>query len=298
MENLWLPVTWTEIENSLHGLPDVEITLAKVLREELEIDSDIMPGASFKDLLVGLSLIQDARARPDNAIVWLYVERLVSGEGDESDLEELLAMGRPQAEAKDPWSPAVTEYVLEDVFDGRDFDISNIRFLNEEQIMWEYEEDVGEGSYLRENPDGLRGFFRQSTGEIFINIDRQAVHTLAHEVLHKNTSTKFEADEAYSRGLDEGITQYLARKAVSSWGLTPGTSYEDQVAVVEDLASFVGDGPIENAYFDGDVAGFRSALDSRTRPGMFDRVMQLMKAGKFVNASGALYAPEVGPVEF
>lgn len=174
--------------------------------------------------------------------------------------------------------------LLENAFEGREFDVSNISIVSEAELKKKYDEATSEGEY--DQTGGLEGFTDVDTGEIYINKDAQAVDTVPHEVLHKNSDTAVGIQ--MGTNLDEGITEYLTQKTAKKAGFKPSSSYPNDLAVIQKLAALVSDGPIEKAYFDGDVDGLKTALDAKKEDGTFDSLVVHMKAESYADAGGLL----------
>jgi hypothetical protein len=88
-------------------------------------------------------------------------------------------------------------------------------------------------------------------GIVYVNGATTLVTATAHEVLHNNTASNFR--KKMGETFNEGVTEYLARKALTAAGITvPGvTAYPDQVAIVRDLVALVGEDAVMRAYFGG-----------------------------------------------
>ena len=100
-------------------------------------------------------------------------------------------------------------------------------------------------------------------GVVYINGTTTLVTATAHEILHNNTESKFRARAGET--FNEGVTETLARKALTDAGITvPAvTAYPDQVEITKKLIDLVGLDVVENAYF-GDVEGLVTAYEKAT----------------------------------
>ena len=88
-------------------------------------------------------------------------------------------------------------------------------------------------------------------GVAYVNGKTTLVTATAHEILHNNTAAGFRGKVGET--LNEGITEMLARRALSMAGVTvPSvTAYPDQVKFTVKLQNLVGQPVIQDAYFGG-----------------------------------------------
>lgn len=93
--------------------------------------------------------------------------------------------------------------------------------------------------------------------------------TDAHENLHALAHA--EVRQALGHRLEEGITQYLASRIMPELRLVgEGVAYPQEVLHAEQLAATVGDEPIRQAYFRGEVGELRDAFDRVAGEGSFE----------------------------
>jgi hypothetical protein len=88
-------------------------------------------------------------------------------------------------------------------------------------------------------------------GVVYVNGKTTLVTATTHEMLHLNTEATFRA--TVGETINEGSTEYFARKAMSASGVTvPAASpaYPDQIKIVTDLISLVGEDTLLKAYFE------------------------------------------------
>ena len=99
-------------------------------------------------------------------------------------------------------------------------------------------------------------------GVVYVNGKTTLVTATAHEILHNNTEPNFRAKVGET--FNEGVTETLARKALTDAGITvPAvTAYPDQVKLTKLLVDFVGLDVVQNAYFK-DVSGLVTAFTSK-----------------------------------
>src|SRR5262249_22502126 len=86
-------------------------------------------------------------------------------------------------------------------------------------------------------------------GVVYVNGKTTLVTATAHEMLHVNTHADFRGKVGET--INEGSTEYFARKALTNAGITvPGTTaYPTQVKIVTDLVALVGEDCLQKAYF-------------------------------------------------
>ena len=103
------------------------------------------------------------------------------------------------------------------------------------------------------NPN-IEGFALNDRSAIYVQKDTVLPTATAHELLHSNTATDFRG--AVGEAINEGTTEYLAKKAVAAAGLptvgpTGSLAYPTQVTAVEKLIKVVGEATLIQAYFGG-----------------------------------------------
>jgi hypothetical protein len=129
----------------------------------------------------------------------------------------------------------------------------------------------------------LAGFNDPSTGQIYIDTEKKAdeqTATIAHEMLHANSSG--EILSVLGRGVDEGITETLTKKAFEKAGYSaPGGYYAGEMAFVSALSSMFGENTIMYSYFNG-VASLRSMMDTTLNDeGIFDKFAAQVRAKNY-----------------
>lgn len=97
------------------------------------------------------------------------------------------------------------------------------------------------------------GFYDPSKGRVLIDLKRppdEQVATIVHEMIHANASPEFPA--RFGRGLDEGMTEKLTRRAFTAAGYAAPTGYfEVEISKADMLGGLFGEGTLEAAYFGG-----------------------------------------------
>ena len=88
-------------------------------------------------------------------------------------------------------------------------------------------------------------------GVVYVNGKTTLVTATAHEILHNNTASGFR--DKVGETFNEGVTEFLARKALKASGVkVPSvTAYPKQVELTKLLIDFVTEDTVTNAYFGG-----------------------------------------------
>jgi hypothetical protein len=88
-------------------------------------------------------------------------------------------------------------------------------------------------------------------GTVYVNGKTTLVTATAHEILHTNTAADFR--EAVGETFNEGVTETLARKSLTTAGITvPAvTAYPDQIVITDALKALVSEATLITAYFGG-----------------------------------------------
>lgn len=131
--------------------------------------------------------------------------------------------------------------------------------------------------------------YTEPTGNIYLNNTwRGKYYALMHEAIHRVSAR--EVYDHMGRSVDEGLTHYFARQSAPGLGreiapvFDPATHrlvrledhtprfYEDETELVQLLAARVGDEPLRQAKFAGDLQSLREAVDRELGPGSFDEL--------------------------
>lgn len=122
------------------------------------------------------------------------------------------------------------------------------------------------------------------------HVDRNQVllpRTVAHERVHQLRDPRFRAQ--VGRGLDEGTTEHLASKVSGDLGIRDlPRGYPAERRLVEMLEARVGEKPIAQAYFRGEIGALRREVDAQLGRGAFDAVGKLTAERRFAEAEGIL----------
>jgi len=105
----------------------------------------------------------------------------------------------------------------------------------------------------------LSGFVDKE-GRVWIHKDNGSQGTLLHEAVHKYSDPDRKL-RAASQPLNEGVTEYFTRKVNSEEGLKINrANYDRNYDTTSKLVKLVGEDAVAKAYFDGDVAGLKTAF--------------------------------------
>lgn len=163
-----------------------------------------------------------------------------------------------------------------------------VEVLPQAEFQAQYDKIYGSGKfawdkYVVPKFGNLEGFAHQGTN--YINKDKMAVDTTPHEMLHSNTDPAF--TKMTSGNINEGATEYLTIKSVTEAGFTPTHSYPNQEAVIQKLVAIVGEETLCKAYFNGEVAALKSAMESNCK-GTWDEFKAAMDAEDWTLAKAKL----------
>jgi hypothetical protein len=89
------------------------------------------------------------------------------------------------------------------------------------------------------------------------------------------------------KNINEGTTEYLTIKAVKAAKYKASHSYPNQEKVIRRLVKRVGADTIMKAYFNGDTAGLKQAVDDKCRGG-WDKFKEAMDQAKWGKAKRRL----------
>jgi hypothetical protein len=125
---------------------------------------------------------------------------------------------------------------------------------------------------------------------VWIHKELQHTATVIHEGLHVYSDT---ALRDYSLNANEGVTEYFTRQIVEEQKLADRSGYyEEEFTEANELVKVVGDAVMRRAYFEGDIDGLRSAVDSARSAYTFDNWIINMDVKNWVGARAALAPAE------
>lgn len=154
---------------------------------------------------------------------------------------------------------------------------SNIQVVDDKQFRAAYTA----AGLSPDDYETVGGFVDRSTKPptVWIHKERQKPVTVLHEALHIYSHQALRTDPGItgsvkgSNYVNEGCTQYFTEQIadeqyISLEGIS--TEYRRAAAEVRALAELVGEDTVRHAYFEGDVAGLRAAVDALHGAGTFD----------------------------
>ncbi len=114
------------------------------------------------------------------------------------------------------------------------------------------------GDRWEDRRDRINGFVDRS-GRVFIHKDRGNAGTMVHEACHKYSVRNL---VRISQPLNEGVTEYFARKVCEGAGIdiSDRTNYQSNYECTAELVELVGEATVASAYFDGATDELREAF--------------------------------------
>ncbi len=145
-------------------------------------------------------------------------------------------------------------------------------------------EDYGAQWVTKKNT--LNAFVDRSSDppRVFVNQDRGNAGTAIHEACHMwGHSTR--PINAVSHDLNEGVTEYFARKVCNALTpVIPRTVYGNQFKVANKLVALIGEDKVSEAFFDGTVASMSIAFNTIKGPNKWDDFIDAIEDGDFDQA--------------
>lgn len=145
----------------------------------------------------------------------------------------------------------------------------------------------------QERARAILGHYSASEDKVYVTPTFPVTRrVLAHERLHQLSDPR--GCSALGQGLDEGVTEWLARDAVGD----PNFADQPEVwgharQIAEMLCAHAGSDRIKVAYFRGDIAGLEEAVDRACGERTFRAVADLAERGQYVEAAERLRPREV-----
>jgi hypothetical protein len=133
---------------------------------------------------------------------------------------------------------------------------------------------------------GLRAFQDEDGGEIHIRKARADLGTQIHEGLHLFSDDRWKRRMGYN--VNEGVTEYFTRKIGPEVQVERDDgSFLRQYTSVTHLVNAVTEPVVAAAYFEGDMAGLKTAVDTRGK-GTWDQWLGHLDANDFKGANKLL----------
>jgi hypothetical protein len=137
--------------------------------------------------------------------------------------------------------------------------------------------------------EGVRAFQDEDGGEVHIRKERSDLGTQLHEGMHLFADDRWRKRMGYN--VNEGVTEFFTRKLGPEVQVErDDSSFLRQFTSVTHLVIVAGEPAVASAYFDGDVAGLKAAVDGRKLDGKgtWDRWLGLLDAGDFKGANALM----------
>lgn len=163
-----------------------------------------------------------------------------------------------------------------------------IQVVDDAQYRVAYQNRYGS---IDEDYPNVNAFVDRSTTPptVWIHRDRQRPTTVLHEALHLYSNAAVRT--TYGNKVNEGITEYFTRQIVREQNLPDRTDlYDDEYAEVNALAEICGEDVLRRAYFEGNIAGLQSAIDTARSAGTFAAWVAAMQGEDWAAARAALTA--------
>lgn len=124
--------------------------------------------------------------------------------------------------------------------------------------------------------------------DIHVAQERGEPATVIHEAMHLYSSDAYRGQLGFN--VNEGTTEWLMNIVCGEQGVrVQNPAYTQQVQAIRRVETKLGArDAILRAYFQGDIAGLRSAVDTATSAGTFDRWVTHMQAGSYAQANALM----------
>jgi hypothetical protein len=111
--------------------------------------------------------------------------------------------------------------------------------------------------------------------ELYLRDGSNTPGVLLHEAVHALAPEEF--SDALGTAVNEGTTEYFARRAARSAGKHPSAAYGEEYAGVAALAAVVGDRLLAEGFFTGKTLKLALTVDTATREGTFKKWNDAMR---------------------
>jgi hypothetical protein len=137
--------------------------------------------------------------------------------------------------------------------------------------------------------EGVRAFQDEDRGEVHIRKERSDLGTQLHEGLHLFSDNGWRKRMGYN--VNEGVTEYFTRKLGPEVQVVrDDSSFLRQYTSATHLVTAVTEPVVAAAYFDGDIASLKTAVDGRKGRGTWDKWLDFLDANNFKGANALLQA--------
>lgn len=136
--------------------------------------------------------------------------------------------------------------------------------------------------------EGVRAFQDEDRGEVHIRKERADLGTQLHEGLHLFSSDRWRTHMGYN--VNEGVTEYFTRKLGPEVQVERDDgSFLRQYTSTTHLVTAVTEPVVAAAYFDGDIAALKTAVDGKGK-GTWEKWLGLLDANNFKEANALMKA--------
>jgi hypothetical protein len=137
--------------------------------------------------------------------------------------------------------------------------------------------------------EGVRAFQDEDRGEVHIRKERSDLGTQLHEGLHLFSDDGWRKRMGYN--VNEGVTEYFTRKLGPEVQVVrDDNSFLRQYTSASHLVTAVTEPVVAAAYFDGDIAGLKTAVDDKKGAGTWAKWLDRLDANDFKGANALLTA--------
>ena len=135
--------------------------------------------------------------------------------------------------------------------------------------------------------EGLRAFQDEDRGEVHIRKERADLGTQLHEGVHLFSDDRWRKRMGYNP--NEGVTEYFTRKLGPEVQVQrDDNSFLRQYTSATHLVAAATEPVVAAAYFDGDIAGLKAAIDGSRGRGTWDKWLDFLDANDFKSANALL----------
>jgi len=130
----------------------------------------------------------------------------------------------------------------------------------------------------------MLGHYDRQNGQIWVSKTHPlTMRLLAHEHLHQLEHPQ--TRELLGKGLEEGMTEWLARDSVGDPNFADQPRvYPQEIRIVNMLNGLAGQEAIEKAYFQGDLQELRRGVDQRLGEGALAKIAHLTERKRYEEA--------------
>jgi hypothetical protein len=137
--------------------------------------------------------------------------------------------------------------------------------------------------------EGVRAFQDEDRGEVHIRKERSDLGTQIHEGLHLFSHNRWSRRMGYN--VNEGVTEYFTRKLGPEVQVVrDDNSFLRQFTSATHLVTAATEPVVAAAYFDGDIAGLKTAVDDKKGAGTWAKWLDRLDANDFKGANALLTA--------